>query len=166
MSIGALQVKPGRVSCYPARPVESATPDLFQITRPLLCLWNWEVSSRNHVAQRLLTLILFPLYFFAHFSCSICSWPLLWTTLTIWREIRPFWAPIILTSLFEFGRNTIQVRLGEFIIQKCMTCSKIWTLLWGSDPNVPTDWLTRDSFEWICHLIRREKSTLQPLYLH
>ena len=52
-------MKPGRASCYPAKPVESATPDLFQITPPLPCLWNWEVSSRNHVAQRLLTLILF-----------------------------------------------------------------------------------------------------------
>jgi len=47
--------------------------------------------------------------------CWTCLWLLLWTTLTIWREIRPYWALTTWTSLSEYGPSMTQM-LREYIV--------------------------------------------------
>jgi len=49
------------------------------------------------------------------YRCWTCLWLLLWTTSTIWREIRPYWALTTWTSLSEYGPSMTQM-LREYIV--------------------------------------------------
>ena len=149
------QEKHGQTLCYHVKQDGHATRKLIKLmTRSIPP--SYLIRKRRVVHQWHISTLL-PSYFYVLSLCWICSLPSSWTILTTSQETPQFWEHIILTNLFEYGRNTIQARSkypvfvilacvpvtfwlstsiiiyrlfsgAEFTTQKCMICLRTWIL--------------------------------------